>query len=401
LEGHHEDAVLGVAWSPDGQRLASAAFDRLVIAWDPVTGQRLSTMRGHNDYVNAVAWSPDGTRLASAGLDNSVRVWDPRTGEETLVLQGNAGFFHGVSWHPNGAQLAAACSDGLIWLWDATHGFERDTTPRALPSIDRMVASGTARGEDLLWCAQCYFRAGKSREALALVKDNSAALLKLYAKLTWDEQKVFEQLRPDVAADWLQALAQQPDLEQAAFQRARLRLQAGVAASESGRPAEAIRDLQAARDLLRTLLKVHPDDGRLSSNLGISLGFLGNALRDSHRPVEALASLEEMRSVLESLRNPGPIDLYNLACGYAQLSVLVGHAATPPTAAEREALAERALDALRRSFTAGMKDIALMDRDRDLDPLRARADFRGLREEATAMMKPGATSPPKAENDQK
>jgi WD40 repeat protein/serine/threonine protein kinase len=369
---------IGVAWSPDGKRLAAFAGFRLVITWDAETGRKLATMRGHNDDVVAVAWSPDGTRLASAAVDNSVRVWDPRIGEETLVLQGNAGFFLDVSWHPDGVMLAAACSDGLIWIWDATRGFERDATPRGLPYIDRKVASGNARGEDLLWYAQSYFRAGKPREGLALVKDNPTALLQLYAKLTPDDQKVLAQLRPGVEADWLRVLPQQPDLEQAAFAWARSRVQSGIAAFEGGRLAEAIRDLQAARDLLRILDKVNPNDGRLSSNLGMSLGFLGSALRDSHRPVEALASIQDASLVLKSMRHPGPIDLYNLACGYAQLSVLLQHAATPPTAAEREALADQAMDALRRSIAAGMKNFARMERDHDLDPLRQRPDFRAL-----------------------
>jgi hypothetical protein len=78
------------------------------------------------------------------------------------------------------------------------------------------------------------------------------------------------------------------------------------------------------------------------------------------------------------MRNPGAVDLYNLACGYAQLSVLLQHAATPPTAAERESMADRAMDALRRSLAAGMKNFALIDRDHALDPLRERPDFRAL-----------------------
>ena len=124
-----------------------------MIAWDAATLRRLSTMHGHNDFVDAVDWSPDGMRLASAGIDNSVRVWDPQTGEETLVLRGNSGMFHDVSWHPDGAQLAAASSDGHIWVWDATIGFERDTTPRALPFIDRKIDSLIARGEDVRFWA--------------------------------------------------------------------------------------------------------------------------------------------------------------------------------------------------------------------------------------------------------
>ncbi len=180
----HRSAVLGVAWRPDGKRLASASTDRLVIAWDAETGRKLSTMRGHNDFVDAVGWSPDGNRLASAGIDNSMRVWDPETGEETFVLRGNSGMFHGVSWNLDGAQLAAASSDGQIWIWDATRGFERDTTPRALPYIDRAVASGTARGEDLLWYAESYSRAGNQQALGKLLEQRpelAANLGDLYA----------------------------------------------------------------------------------------------------------------------------------------------------------------------------------------------------------------------------
>jgi len=178
MEGH-EGWVMAVSWSPDGKRLASSSGNRLVLTWDVETGRRLKTMRGHHDFVDAVVWSPDGTRLASAGVDNSVRVWDPQTGEEAFVLRGNSGMFHDVSWHPEGARLAAACSDGHIWVWDATRGFERDTTLRAMPYIERKVASGTARGEDRLWYAESFLRAGKAGEALAAVQDDPFGLCKL------------------------------------------------------------------------------------------------------------------------------------------------------------------------------------------------------------------------------
>ncbi len=119
LEGHTR-TVTSVSWSPDGQRLATASADFLVLTWDAATGQRLQTLRGHNDFADAVRWSPDGSRLASAGIDNSVRIWDPRTGQETFVLRGASGMFHDVAWHPAGTQVAAASSDGQIWIWDAT-----------------------------------------------------------------------------------------------------------------------------------------------------------------------------------------------------------------------------------------------------------------------------------------
>jgi len=182
MEGHNQ-MIIGVSWSPDGKRLASAAADRLICVWDAETYGKLSTLRGHNDFVDAVVWSPDGTRLASAGIDNSVRVWNPQTGEETFVLRGDAGMFHDVAWSPDGAQLAAASSDGQIWIWDATRGFERDTTPRALPYIERHLASGNVRGEDIGWFAESYIRAGTPAKALSLVKDDPRGLRRLVGLL--------------------------------------------------------------------------------------------------------------------------------------------------------------------------------------------------------------------------
>jgi WD40 repeat protein/serine/threonine protein kinase/tetratricopeptide (TPR) repeat protein len=183
------------------------------------------------------------------------------------------------------------------------------------------------------------------------------------------------------AADWQRAAPQQSYI---VFESAYRLVQSGVRAFETGRLPEAIADLQAARDLLRILAKHNPTDGQVASNLSISVGFLGSAFRDSKRPADALAALEEQRSVLESIPNPPSIDLYNLACCYAQLSVMLEHAATSPSATERAALADQAMESLRRSIAAGMTNFALIERDHDLDPLRERADFRALILESTS-----------------
>src|SRR5262249_48197568 len=72
---------LGVAFSPDGMRLASSGFQTVTI-WDPATGQIIRTWKGHAEVVHGLAFSPDGKRLASAGWDNTVKVWDVATGQE-------------------------------------------------------------------------------------------------------------------------------------------------------------------------------------------------------------------------------------------------------------------------------------------------------------------------------
>jgi hypothetical protein len=73
-----------------------------------------------------------------------------------------------------------------------------------------------------------------------------------------------------------------------------------------------------------------------------------------------------------------PIDYYNLACGNATLAGIGTMPGTGMSAVEGQAEAERAMQWLHRAVARGYRNVALMQRDHDLDPLHSRDDFRLL-----------------------
>jgi WD40 repeat protein/tRNA A-37 threonylcarbamoyl transferase component Bud32 len=123
LNGHAAN-VWRVTFSPDGKRLASASKDLTVKVWDAATGLELLTLKGHTAEILSVAFSPDGQRLSSGSSDNTVKVWDAATGEELLTLKGHTATVYGVAFSPDGQRLATASLDQTVKVWDAVTGQE-------------------------------------------------------------------------------------------------------------------------------------------------------------------------------------------------------------------------------------------------------------------------------------
>jgi WD40 repeat protein len=117
LKGHTE-WFCGLAWSPDGSRLASASYDQTVKVWDVERGQELLTLKGHTAPVWIVCFSPDGTRLASASHDCTVKVWDAKSGQEVFTLRGHTGGVTSVCFSPDGKRLVSTSVDNTVKVRD-------------------------------------------------------------------------------------------------------------------------------------------------------------------------------------------------------------------------------------------------------------------------------------------
>jgi eukaryotic-like serine/threonine-protein kinase len=118
------EPTMSVAFSPDGQRLASKSGDNTVKIWDSGTGKELLSLKGHADRVTSVGFSPDGRRLASGSMDKTVKIWDSATGKELFSLKGHGGWVMCVAFSPDGRRLASGSGGNTVKMWDSATGKE-------------------------------------------------------------------------------------------------------------------------------------------------------------------------------------------------------------------------------------------------------------------------------------
>lgn len=115
-------------YSPDGQRIATAARD--VRVWDAQSGQPLIPPVPHGNGAEFARFSPDGSKLLTLRAWNEVHLWNAATGEPWGQTFRSVIYFFDAVWSPDGNWIATAGGNGVAMVWDVRAG---DSPPLILP----------------------------------------------------------------------------------------------------------------------------------------------------------------------------------------------------------------------------------------------------------------------------
>jgi WD40 repeat protein len=159
-----------LAKSADGKRLAYAGDDGAAHIIDLATGQPIRSLPAHTTPLIALAFSTDGNHLATSAADGQIRVWNLTADQSPLVGAGPTAAQHLV-WHPSAPQIIAASQDGKATIW-SLDGAVAGSVP--LKVVGQFSAAPAPTGLAISADAATIYAAGQDGSIVAIATADGA-----------------------------------------------------------------------------------------------------------------------------------------------------------------------------------------------------------------------------------
>ena len=115
----HQKTISQIKYSPDGQLIASASWDKTIKLWHAQTGKLINTLTGHQDGVNSITFSPDGQTLISGSEDKTIKLWHIASQPKLIkTLTGHTDSIKTVTISADGQLIASGGYDKTIKIWN-------------------------------------------------------------------------------------------------------------------------------------------------------------------------------------------------------------------------------------------------------------------------------------------
>jgi WD40 repeat protein len=110
----HDDAIHGLALSPDGGFAATAGSDKLAKLWELISKREIGQIEAHADAVLGLAFSTNATELLTVSSDKQLKLWDVRDRHSIVTIGPRKYGFTAVAWSADGKTAVAAGDNGVL-----------------------------------------------------------------------------------------------------------------------------------------------------------------------------------------------------------------------------------------------------------------------------------------------
>ncbi|MFN6493207.1 WD40 repeat domain-containing protein, partial [Nostoc sp. DedQUE03] len=158
----HEQEVNCLAFSPDGNFIASGSSDSTICLWNIIGNPTAQFLLGHEQEVNCLAFSPDGKFIVSGSIDGILCLWDLQGNLITQQWQGHEEGVIAIAFSSNSDSIVSVGFDGTVCLWDLQgnaitqpwHKHEAKIICVAFSPDRKFIVSGSSDSTVRLWDIQ-------------------------------------------------------------------------------------------------------------------------------------------------------------------------------------------------------------------------------------------------------